>query len=329
MNLGVIFLTGLTVGGLTCLAVQGGLLASVIATREGEINLNRKKYVFYVTSVFLVSKLIAYTILGFILGGFGDALNISGNLQTWMQFIAGMYMLIVALNLLEIHPVFRYFILQPPRFLAKAIHNQSKSKAIFAPLLLGAMTIFIPCGTTLGIGALAISSANAIVGAAIMNIFILGTIPLFLGIGFLTAVLGEALKSKFFKLAAIIVLYLGLTSINGSLVAWNFPLTISFNFDTGQSSMEDIKTNQNPEILITSNGYSPNYIKVKKGEVVNLKLISKDAYSCASAFRIPSLKIAKNLKVNETQTVSFIPREVGKIPFSCSMGMYKGVIEVI
>ena len=36
MNLWVIFLTGLTIGGLTCLAVQGGLLASVIAAREGE-----------------------------------------------------------------------------------------------------------------------------------------------------------------------------------------------------------------------------------------------------------------------------------------------------
>lgn len=36
MNLWVIFLTGLTVGGLTCLAVQGGLLASVIAAKESE-----------------------------------------------------------------------------------------------------------------------------------------------------------------------------------------------------------------------------------------------------------------------------------------------------
>ena len=37
MDLWVIFLTGLTVGGLTCLAVQGGLLASVITSREEEV----------------------------------------------------------------------------------------------------------------------------------------------------------------------------------------------------------------------------------------------------------------------------------------------------
>jgi len=37
MNLWIIFLTGLTTGGLSCLAVQGGLLTSIIANqKEGE-----------------------------------------------------------------------------------------------------------------------------------------------------------------------------------------------------------------------------------------------------------------------------------------------------
>ena len=34
MNLWIIFLTGLTTGGLACLAVQGGLLTSVIANQK-------------------------------------------------------------------------------------------------------------------------------------------------------------------------------------------------------------------------------------------------------------------------------------------------------
>lgn len=36
MNLWTIFLTGLFTGGLTCLAVQGGLLAATLAQREEE-----------------------------------------------------------------------------------------------------------------------------------------------------------------------------------------------------------------------------------------------------------------------------------------------------
>lgn len=338
MNLWVIFLTGLTIGGLTCLAVQGGLLATVIAAREEETKTNSKKHALYATAVFLVTKFIAYAFLGFILGGFGGAINISGNVQTIMQALAGIYMIAVALNLLNIHPIFRYVIIQPPRFLTRLVRNQSKSKDIFAPAILGAMTIFIPCGTTLAMEALAISSANAFVGASIMMTFVLGTIPLFLGIGFLTSVLGEAFKTKFLKLAAVAIIYLGLTSINGSLVALGSPLTlqtitenfpISLNTDNNKNLAENVTTSQNVNILITSNGYYPNYFRVKKDEVVTINLTSKDAYSCASAFRIPSLGIAKNLKSDDTQTIIFTPQKSGRLAFSCSMGMYTGIIEVI
>ena len=341
-NLWVIFLTGLTVGGLTCLAVQGGLLASVIAEREEESSGGKglARHAMYATGAFLVSKYIAYVALGFILGAFGGAINIGGEVQTVMQLLAGVYMVAVALNLLNIHPIFRYVIIQPPRFLTRLVRNQSKSKDIFAPALLGAMTIFIPCGTTLAMEALAISSANAFAGAAIMAVFILGTMPLFFGIGVLTSFMGEAFKSKFLKLAAIAVIYLGITSINGSLVALGSPVTLQsiaenspvvIDLDGADSTSQDVgfSTNQNPEIDITSYGYAPNYIRIKKDQPVTITLRSKDAYSCASAFRIPSLGIKKNLAANDTQIISFTPTKKGKIPFSCSMGMYRGVIEVI
>jgi len=339
-SLWVIFLTGLTVGGLTCLAVQGGLLASVIAEREEESSMGKgtAKHALYATSAFLVAKYIAYIALGFLLGSFGGALNIGGRVQTIMQLAAGAYMIAVALNLLNIHPIFRYVIIQPPRFLTKLVRNQSKSKDLFAPGLLGAMTIFIPCGTTIAIEALAISSANGFIGATIMAIFILGTMPLFFGIGFITSILGEAFKTKFLKLAAIAVIYLGVNSINGSLVVLNSPLTlqaIAENFpqinltSENENQKTEAATTQNALIEVSPNGYNPNYIKVKNNQEVTLTLKSKGAYSCASAFRIPSLGIKKNVGFNATETVTFTPTKKGKIGFSCAMGMYRGVIEVV
>ena len=340
INLWVIFITGLTVGGLTCLAVQGGLLASVIAAREEESALGKgtAKHAMYATGVFLVSKYIAYVVLGFILGAFGGALNIGGRLQTIMQLLAGLYMVAVALNLLNIHPIFWYAIIQPPRFLTRLVRNQSKSKDLFAPALLGGMTIFIPCGTTIAMEALAISSANAFAGASIMAVFILGTMPLFFGVGLITSIMGEAYKTKFLKLAAVAVIYLGVTSINGSLIALGSPVTlqaIADNFPKislgsgDKVSRSSQLPSQNVEIDVTSRGYTPNYLKVKKGEEVTLTLKSRDAYSCASAFRIPSLGISRNLAANDTQVIKFTPSKAGKITFACSMGMYGGVIEVI
>ncbi|MGB4965790.1 MAG: sulfite exporter TauE/SafE family protein, partial [Microgenomates group bacterium] len=251
MNLWVIFITGLTVGGLTCLAVQGGLLASVIAAHEEdeiEKGINTKNPLLP-TLAFLTTKLITYTILGALLGAFGGTIGINETTQTVMQLVAGIYMIVIALDLLQIHPIFRYAVIQPPRFLLKKVKNQSKSKTLFAPALLGAFTIFIPCGTTLAMEALAISSANAFTGATIMAAFVLGTTPLFFGVGWLTSILGDSFREKSLKIAAFAVLYLGIVSINGSLTAFGSPITFQsiFSMDTQRQT----ETSQTIEILVT------------------------------------------------------------------------------
>ena len=130
-NLWVVFVTGLTVGGLTCLAVQGGLLASVLASKENENPESKdiRKKTIIATSAFLLSKLIAYSALGFVLGAFGSALSISDDVQIFMQLAAGIYMIAVALNLLDVHPIFRYVVIQPPKSLTRLIKNQTKSIA--------------------------------------------------------------------------------------------------------------------------------------------------------------------------------------------------------
>jgi len=305
MNLWLIFISGLTIGGLGCLAVQGGLLASVSADRHPLKS----------ALAFIVVKLIVYTILGALLGGFGRVINFSDSVQAFLQLFAGIYMLLIAADLLNLHPFFRRFIITPPRFLARLVRDESKSKDFFAPAFLGGMTIFIPCGTTLAMEALALSSASPFLGAAIMAVFTLGTIPLFVGLGFVA----NKINPRF---AAALVLIMAAYSIGGSLVALGV-------YKPGVKSTQAVETTQNVEIRVTSSGYSPNYIRVKVGEPVNIKLIGVSNFSCASAFRIPAYQIAKNLGPNETSLISFIPKQPGKIQFNCSMGMYSGIIEAI
>lgn len=325
MDLVTIFFIGLTAGGFGCVALQGGLLASAITARK-EIDQKDKNDILP-TLAFLISKLGVYAILGFILGFFGQALSISDSLRIILQFAAGIYMIIVALSLLNVHPIFRHFIIQPPRFLTRLVKNQSKSADIFAPGILGAMTIFIPCGTTLAMEALAISSGSPIKGALILISFVLGTFPIFFGLGYITAKLSDSFRQTFFKIAALVIIFVGLSTIYTSWNATGFPTIV---WDIGSSNEQtDISVKQNYEIQILSGGYSPNYIKVKKGSPVTLTLVSNNIYSCSLAFRIPSLRIGKNLKPTDTQVIEFTPTEAGIIPFSCSMGMYRGTIEVV
>ncbi len=347
MDLWLIFITGLTVGGLTCLVVQGGLLASVIASREKddlEVKKDNHHPIWEVTS-FVIAKFIAYTLLGFFLGIFGQSIALSDSTRATIQIFAGIYMILVAFNLFNLHPIFRYVIPQPPKFIYLLIRNKSKSEDLFAPALLGVFTIFIPCGTTLAMEALAISSANPLTGAMIMGVFTLATTPFFLGLGILTQKMGEVFKVRFLKLAAIVVTYLGLSSVNGGLIILNSPVTlqsiaaaspVQIDFSGGEESTQGnnlsgglIDGVRSVDINIKSGGYSPSYIRVQKDEPVKLNLISQGAFSCALAFRIPALGIAKNLKPTGRDSVEFTPTRSGRITYACSMGMYTGTIEVI
>ena len=224
----------------------------------------------------------------------------------------------------------------------KWVKNTTKSKDLFAPALLGALTIFIPCGTTLAMEVFAISSGSPILGAAIMATFVLGTFPLFLGLGFLTTTLGDTFKTKFFKIAGILVLYLGVTSFNGALVLAGSPVTlqtireaipISIDLSEGELSENSFVKTENGvqivDIAVFPTGYSPNNVQVKQGIPVRLNLKSGGRLGCTSQFRIPSLGISKNIPLSGVAEVDFTPSMKGKIVFTCSMGMYSGIIDVI
>lgn len=323
-NLLVIFLTGLITGGLTCLAVQGGLLASVISEREKErLTEEGKKGNAKPILYFIAAKLIAYTAFGFLLGWFGSLFQLSVSAQAILQFAVAIFMIGTALNLLNVHPFFRYFVIQPPKFLTRLVRNQSKSKDAFAPALLGAFTVFIPCGTTQAMMALAIASGSALLGGAILFAFILGTAPLFFILGYFTTKLGDAYQKKFFKVAAVAIILLAVYNLRGAFVL------SGINVGNNQS-VEQAAANTEATITIEPSGYSPKNITVPAGQKVTLHLKNDKAYTCAQAFTIPKLGIQKVVAPGQSATIEFTaPKKPGKLTFSCSMGMYKGTITVI
>ncbi|PIR61830.1 MAG: hypothetical protein COU66_01715, partial [Candidatus Pacebacteria bacterium CG10_big_fil_rev_8_21_14_0_10_44_11] len=77
-----------------------------------------------------------------------------------------------------------------------------------------------------------------------------------------------------------------------------------------------------------NSGYSPNYVRVKQGVPVQLTLTSNKVYSCALSFVFPEFKIKTFLDATDSQTFTFTPTKKGKFTYTCSMGMYSGVMEV-
>lgn len=337
-----IFTTGLLTGGLTCLAVQGGLLASTLAQREEERLKDKVKDgnalpIF----AFLGAKLIAYTILGFLLGWLGSLFQLSLTAQVILQFAVVIFMVGTALNILNIHPIFRYFVIQPPRFLTRLVRKQSKSKDMFAPALLGAFTVFIPCGTTQAMMALAIASGSPLYGAAILFAFVLGTSPVFFLLGYFATKFGDVLHQKFMQFAAYAIILLAVFNFNNTIsltgsrmtlqnfwsVTW---CTVSFCEDSAAFAMSSDKPVTEATILVEPNGYNPSRLSVRSGSAVTLHLVNNNAIGCTQAFTIPKLNIQKIITKGNTDTVTFTaPSEKGEFTFMCGMGMYGGVIKVI
>jgi uncharacterized protein len=221
-SLSLLFLSGFT-SAFNCVMLQLGLLASTVSSQG-----DKKVQVapMWATVAFLISKLTAYVILGLLLGAFGETISVSEEVQGAIELVAGLYIIASALHLLKVHRIFRYTVIQPPRIFTKLVRSTSKSHALFAPALLGALTVLIPCGTTVAVEGLAIASASPLYGALVLGIFTAGTLPVFLGFGPVTSLMSDTLKERFFKIEGIIILLLGLLSINTTLGELGFPYAI-------------------------------------------------------------------------------------------------------
>lgn len=327
MNYWTIFFTGLTAGGFSCLALQGGLLAATLAmTAEKE---NRTPD-WIPTTIFLLGKILAYSILGGLLGLFGSVFQLSSTIKIIFIVSASILMLGLAGNMLNIHPLFRYFVIQPPKWAARLLRKQSNL------FLLGALTIFIPCGVTQAMEVQAISSGNIFAGALTMFFFVLGTAPVFMALGYITTRLSENFRAKFFKIAGVLVIFIALGNFNAALVLANSPYTwqnftwiFKQTFQSNPSDLSNQSVNNTILIIATSGGYNPRSFTVKNNQEVTLTINSQNNRTCARAFTIPALGISRLLPVNGAEEIKFTPTHSGRIAFSCSMGMYTGVINVV
>lgn len=349
-NLWVVFTTGLTTGGLTCLAIQGGLLATAI-TRQDEVAAHRKPLRSkkrragvrqtriqlpenpLPIGLFLVAKLIAYTLLGFLLGALGSALRITPRMQAFMQIGVGLFMLATALNMFNVHPIFRYVVIQPPRFLTRLIRNQAKSREVFTPALLGFMTVFIPCGTTQAMEVLAISSGSPLLGALIMFVFTLGTSPTFFVLGFLATRLRGKYQHLFVLATAFLILSLSVLSLDTGLKLLGSPLAPSRVLAELTSSGTPVAATvvngvQELTIQAYSASYAPDFLSAQSGLPIRLRLITNNSYGCTRGFTIPSLGIWKDLPETGETVLDLPPQDQGTLYFTCSMGMYSGRIVV-
>jgi len=336
-NLAIVFITGLTSGGLSCLAVQGGLLASSVADQAqedlGNAGPATTNHVARPIALFLGSKLVAYTILGFVLGLAGSALQLTPHMRAFVQIVIGLFMVGTALRLMNVHPIFRYFSIEPPKKITRYIRRKSKNGdgRFITPIFLGALTVLIPCGITVAMMALAIGSGSPVAGALIMAAFVLGTSPVFFGLAYFATKLGEKLQANFLKVAGAVIFFLGLVSIEGGLVLAGSPVSFAAfaqSLKTPRVAQETQATVSQPAdgttlaMTATSYAYSPAVIQAKAGQPYKLIIKSTDNKSCGRSLVIPDLNLQTTLPQTGESTIDIPAQKSGTLKITCIMGMY-------
>jgi len=346
----VAFVAGITTGGLSCLAVQGGLLASSLAHQieqdyAGQAASKKKTKqqppVARVSSalpisLFLLAKLVAYTLLGALLGWLGSYLTFSPMTRAMLLIAIGLFMVGNALRMFNVHPIFRYFSIEPPKFITRYIRKTAKGADTATPLLLGFLTVFIPCGVTQAMMATALGTGSATMGAALMFAFTLGTSPVFFIVAYLAAELGAKLEKFFMRFVAIVVLILGIYTFDSGLNLMGSPLSLqnlTRNWFAPQTdSNAQAESPQPPAdgvltLNVKNNGYFPGVLRAPAGKDLTLNLVTNNTYSCARDFVIPALNYYELLPDTGTVQVNIPAQEAGStLFFTCSMGMYTGQI---
>lgn len=334
-SLPVVFLVGLTAGLSTCMALVGGLILGISA-RHSEIHPEATPMQKFRPHIFFnLGRVGGYALLGGVLGSLGSVLQLSGGTLGVLTILVGIVMLALGLKLVGIFPRMENKSFSLPAGISKAlgIKKHEKEYSHKGSVITGALTFFLPCGFTQAMQLYAISTGSFTKGALIMGIFALGTAPGLLGIGGLTSVIKGIFAKRFFKFAGILVVLLAFFNIsNGyNLAGWQLP--------TGSGQADSASVKSDPNVIMENgvqvvrmkeiaSGYSPNKFTIKKGVPVKWVIDAQAPNSCASSLVVSSLKIRKTLKKGEN-IIEFTPTETGKIPFSCAMGMYTGVFNVV
>lgn len=336
-NLLAVLLIGVTAGFSSCMALVGGLILGLSA-RFAEMHPETSSIQRFKPHLFFnAGRILSYIFLGGLIGLAGSFLQLSGVTLGLMTLAVTLVMFTLGLQLTGLFPRFTSMNLTLPKGISRKLgigKRQSHEYSHTNAMILGALTFFLPCGFTQAMQLFAISTGNFLQGGAIMGAFAIGTVPGLLGVGGLTSVIKGTFAFRFFKFAGVVVVVFAFFNLsNGINLLGLHTLTSAGNTNVNSAVITDPNVTREGNVQIVrmtqkANGYSPNSFTIIKDIPVRWIINSVDPNSCASSIVSDKLNIRKTLHAGENIT-EFTPKETGRIGFSCSMGMYTGVFNVV
>ena len=324
----ILFFVGILTG-FHCISMCGGFVVGY-TTKNAERGHKGFKQHF----VYGGAKVASYAIIGGIFGLIGGVFAFSIGLRAGIAIFAGVFMVFFALSMLGVG-FFRKFQFNP-KFLSKWTAKTShKSRGVyFAPFMTGILSgLFIACGPLQALYLYAAGTGSALIGALSLGAFGLGTLPVLIGFGSLTSVISQKATKRILKIAAILVLILGLIMINRGLVV----LGSDYSFDAIWSDINGGVVSENSAVMqgnyqviemdVDRYGWSPDTFTLRKGVPVKWNINVKELTGCNNEIIVRDYGIDAKLEKG-LNVVEFTPTKTGTVRWSCWMGMIPGAFVV-
>jgi sulfite exporter TauE/SafE/copper chaperone CopZ len=329
MSYGMLFIIGLLTS-VHCLAMCGGICLTQCIGRQDESSAAGKYAAIRPAILYNLGRVISYTVIGAIVGALGSVVSLSGNFKGMLQIIAGIFMVIMALNMMNVFPALRKLTPRMPRIFAGKIHALKGSRS---PFYIGILNGLMPCGPLQAMQIYALSTGSLIRGAFSMFLFSIGTLPLMLAFGVLSSLLSKKFTHKMMTAGAILLLIMGIFLFNSGAALSGLSLSsgMGSRYETEAPRSDKVAVIKDGVQTVTTSLASGRYesITVQKGIPVRwiIKADKSNINGCNNSIIIPKLGITHDF-VPGDNVIEFTPTESGMIPYSCWMGMIRSKIIV-
>ena len=196
-----------------CIGMCGGFIISYTAAKMDASTSKVSQATGH--AFYNIGRIASYTILGALFGYFGSLWDATPMMRMIMFSVAGVMMILMGFSLsgrLKFLSYLEYPITQVSWF-KKLFFSQLNSPSKFSFFTLGMLNGFFPCGLVYTMLVTAVATKSTLVGAAVMLLFGMATIPTLFSLGFLVGFISQnRFRHIMIEISAlIIVLYGGLT----------------------------------------------------------------------------------------------------------------------
>ena len=325
----VLFVVGV-ITSIHCVGMCGGIMLSQSIGKESMNKFEAIKPAL----LYNAGRVVAYTVLGGVIGAIGSVFALSLTAKAGLQLFAGVFMIMMGFNMAGFK-AFRKFQIKLPNVACRAM---SKPRA---PFFVGLLNGLMPCGPLQTMQIFALGTGSAVAGALSMFMFSIGTVPLMLTFGALSGLLAKGYTKKILKFSGVLIIMLGLIMSNRGLALAGMnisPMAIMSSVgafgdaNASSSSSDEIKATIKDGVQVlnmTANvyGYTPKTLYVQKGMPLKWVINGEEITGCNNTIVVPGMDIQQKLQ-SGNNLIEFTPGSED-LNFSCWMGMKRGVIKVV